>query len=472
MKKGIGAKICAVVMCSLMVILGGCGSTQTEEVQQNMTVFVETAKPRVGELVLQNRFVGSVSPAEQVMVIPLVSGEITETFFEVGDMVQEGDVLFTIDDEVAKLQVKQAQVGVQNARLNKENAEITKNNAALGVDSTIKSAQSQLNTQQELTQKQQQAQLDQLQQQLDSLYLQKDTTNLQLEALYKSWSDLDKYNQPTYEVENQVAQVKKSIEGLNLQIEALKKTIQDTNESYYTQNTEVYEQTRQQLANQIVSSQYQEQQAGVAVEVAQENIRNAQQSMDSAKLQLSYYTVTAPISGMIDAKNVTEHGFASSGNAAYIISDKESMQVTFHVSEDIRNTLYLGEDIIIERNGRQYGAKITEIAVAVGTQTGLFQIKAKVDADGNELPGGVSVTIIADTYRAQDSLLVPYSAIYYENGQSYLYVMKEGVAVKTYVQTGIFDEETIVITGGVTKEDDCIVSWSPQLADGVEVYTN
>ena len=82
------------------------------------------------------------------------------------------------------------------------------------------------------------------------------------------------------------------------------------------------------------------------------------------------------------------------------------------------------------------------------------------------------MTIIADTYRAQDSLLVPYSAIYYENGQSYLYVMKEGVAVKTYVETGIFDEETIVITGGVTKEDDCIVSWSPQLADGVEVYTN
>ena len=127
MKRRIGAKTCAVVMCSLMVILGGCCSTQTEEVQQDMAVFVETAKPRVGELVLQNRFVGSVSPAEQVMVIPLVSGEITETFFEVGDVVQEGDVLFTIDDEVAKLQVKQAQVGVQNARLNKENAEITKN---------------------------------------------------------------------------------------------------------------------------------------------------------------------------------------------------------------------------------------------------------------------------------------------------------------------------------------------------------
>ena len=41
--------------------------------------------------------------------------------------------------------------------------------------------------------------------------------------------------------------------------------------------------------------------------------------------------------------------------------------------------------------------------------------------------------------------------------------------MKTYVTTGIFDDENIEITGGVGLGDMVITSWSPRLLDGVEV---
>ena len=47
----------------------------------------------------------------------------------------------------------------------------------------------------------------------------------------------------------------------------------------------------------------------------------------------------------------------------------------------------------MERGNASYTGNITEIGVAVNQQTGLFQIKAAVNADGSALPSGVSVKL-------------------------------------------------------------------------------
>ena len=49
-------------------------------------------------------------------MIPKVSGEVTEKNFEVGDHVNEGDLLFTIDDTTAQIAVKQAQAQLTSAK--------------------------------------------------------------------------------------------------------------------------------------------------------------------------------------------------------------------------------------------------------------------------------------------------------------------------------------------------------------------
>jgi multidrug efflux pump subunit AcrA (membrane-fusion protein) len=145
------------------------------------------------------------------------------------------------------------------------------------------------------------------------------------------------------------------------------------------------------------------------------------------------------------------------------------MVVTFQVSESIMNTLKQDQKIVVERNGVEYEGVITEVGNAVNAQTGLFQIKAAVYADGSTLPSGVSVKITSDTYTAKDDIIIPYDAVYYENDGSYVYTVQDGCAVKTYVTTGIFDDTSIQITDGISEGDVVITSWSPRLLDGVEV---
>ena len=67
-------------------------------------------------MALDTDYIGTVSPEQQVYVTPLVSGTVTQVNYAVGDTVQEGDVLFKIDDEAAQLQVSSAKAAYSQAQ--------------------------------------------------------------------------------------------------------------------------------------------------------------------------------------------------------------------------------------------------------------------------------------------------------------------------------------------------------------------
>ena len=73
-------------------------------------------------------------------------------------------------------------------------------------------------------------------------------------------------------------------------------------------------------------------------------------------MQLENYTLTSPISGVIEQKNVDEFGMVSAGNPVYVISNKDSLTVTFYVSEAVKNQLVTGEKITLERSGETFDA--------------------------------------------------------------------------------------------------------------------
>ncbi len=107
------------LVLTMSVSMVGCGSSKKTETEK---VNVEVQTPQSGEVTLDTDYIGSVSPEQQVYVVPLVSGTVTQANYSVGDTVKEGDVLFKIDDEAAQLQMdnakatySQAQAGVNVA---------------------------------------------------------------------------------------------------------------------------------------------------------------------------------------------------------------------------------------------------------------------------------------------------------------------------------------------------------------------
>ncbi len=276
--------------------------------------------------------------------------------------------------------------------------------------------------------------------------------------------------------ESAYQQVKDGIESIDDGKEQLEESLADTYKSkeqaeaaFNITAEQIYSDTQKVVDANKKTAALGVDSAAASVNAAQVGMEGAQVAIDSAEYQLDMYTLTAPISGVIEAVNVEAHDYASPGNPAFVISNKDTMTITFYVSEGIRNTLYVGQKVQADRNGKLYDAAITEIGSMIDQTTGLFAVKACVSAPDESLLTGCSVKVIAETYSQDNALLIPYDAVYYDDSQPYVYVAVNNIVERRDIETGIFDENTMTVLSGLTAEDQLITSWSANLRDGAEI---
>lgn len=113
-----------VIVLLLFFIFGGKGNGDAEA-----QTYTETAAVRmdITETIEQS---GVVEPYERYEITSLVKGEIMDSPFEEGDLVNEGDTLYRIDDEDAQLTIEKTQNSIERAQmtLDETNKDISKLN--------------------------------------------------------------------------------------------------------------------------------------------------------------------------------------------------------------------------------------------------------------------------------------------------------------------------------------------------------
>lgn len=130
--------------------------------------------------------------------------------------------------------------------------------------------------------------------------------------------------------------------------------------------------------------------------------------------------------------------------------------------------MQVGDKLTVEKGGKTYSGEVLEISTMVDQQTGLFLIKGSIEQAG-DLYTGTTVKVTATTQRIENAMVVPLDVVYYESGKPYVYLVQDGTAKKTFIETGLYDTEKIEVTGGLTGESHLITTWSSQLKDGSKV---
>ena len=513
------------IIMTLSMSTVACG--KKEEKTEISKVAVEVENPTTGELTNDTTYIGTVEPQQQVYVTPKVSGTVTAAYFEVGDTVKEGDVLFKIDDEAAQLQMKSAEASYSQAE-----AGVT---AATSGSRDLQNYQTEEQIRQ-LKEKLSDADdsIDDMEDDLDKLREQKKTANSQVSSTHTTVDQLTE----SLGVQNEAVETaKKELEKAKTALEEAKKAgSNETSESGEEGNEETsvvdtsvqeaavktaeanlqaaqnkVEATTSQLAiakqglstaqaalNSIESGKTQLksgiEQLKDGKDTIQDNLNTAEQTysitqnevypetdatyaaqlqaasvgVDSAKMQLDFYTVKAPISGVVEAANVKKEDMAAAGNPAYIISNKDSMTVTFNVTEKAKNTMNVGDHVTVERNGETFDGTITEIGTMAGQQTKLFQVKATIPGAGDKLPNGVSVKVSATTEKEDGNTLVPFDALYFSGGDAYVYCVVDNKLVRTSVTVGLMDDDYAIIEEGLDTDSLVVSNWSSKLRNGAD----
>lgn len=250
-------------------------------------------------------------------------------------------------------------------------------------------------------------------------------------------------------LDSSIAQAEASRDTTQKTIDFYQDNLKDAQVSYGISNGQAYQDTASSLATQIAA-------ADVGVR--------------SAQLQLEYYSPTSPISGTVVSRSVERYGLAQPGYAAYVISNQDAMNITFSVSGQVKDSLYIGMPVKIEKDGAEYEATVIEIGEAVESQTGgLFTVKAVTDVGGDKLSSGSAVKLTVDTFRTENALLIPYDAVHFESEQAYVFVIEDGKAVRTPVTVGLINDDTVEITEGLREGAQLVATWSSQLEDGARV---
>lgn len=512
--------IVSIFVLSLVFCLTGCNSTEnTEEATEDKRITVKVDTPKISSIENSGDFIGTVQSEEQVYVMSKLSGDVTETFFEVGDYVNEGDLLFTVDDTSAQIQLKQANASLSSANASLNTAKAGVNTANANINYQTASVTESF-AKSDTTEKQLQLSIDQAEvnfrnNEINIGTLDNTLTNLkdklndvndgidalkpQLEGAKAEYAAAlsDAQSKPTDPAKQEAANAKKSIldtyssnlSSLESSKDSLESSIKQTEASISTaknsncliveqadiardQKSDYQNYTRATIGNGGLASLAQAQagvvQAEAGVVQSKAGITQAQAAVDAAKLQLDYANVTAPVSGIITSKGVTKNNMTSTGSVAYTIMSDGSKFVVFYVSEDIMRELQVGQSITVEKNNEELEAVITENPQVADANTGLFMVKARVN--GNEdLVSGIKVKLNMTTKHADNVMTLPIDAVYHESEKSFVYTYVNGKANKVYVETGLYDDEKIEIISGITTDDQVITTWSSQLRNGSEV---
>lgn len=124
--KRITCSVLAANMIFSAVALTGCGSKDVKEVSTEEVitkVSVEAATPATNNIEIDSDFIGTVEADKETSIIPKISGEVTAKNFEVGDYVNAGDLLFTIDDSAMQINKQQAEASIEQAAAGVNSAE-------------------------------------------------------------------------------------------------------------------------------------------------------------------------------------------------------------------------------------------------------------------------------------------------------------------------------------------------------------
>ncbi|MGI5966955.1 MULTISPECIES: efflux RND transporter periplasmic adaptor subunit [Anaerotruncus] len=416
---------------------------------QPSQVIVQAQLPQSGEISHSTEFIGTVEPDEVVTVTPKVSGTVLKTYFEVGDTVKKGDLLYELDPVDIQLSLTAAEAQLEANRISAEVG------LGSGYDAQIIQAKSSLDAAQKAYNTARANLKDWDDANDDSLrMLEKEITKL--ETAIKSETDKDKLE----ELEKQLSLAKANYNERD----------DDDDPNHRALRTAF---TNAQISYNAAKDAYDlvvGQARSDAELTTDASLKAAEAGLAAQQKQLEYTKVYSPIDGVIEQKNVTEHQVSGAGSPVYYtVSNKTLMVVKFSVSETAVQNIEPGDKVVMEKSGQTFDGTVTEVATMADPASGLFVVKAAVDADDIPLHTGSTVKISAQTEKSPDAILVPLDSVYYDEGEAYVYTYVDGVAKRTPVTTGISNKEVIEITSGLTSDDQVITTWHPKLLDGAAV---
>ncbi|WP_186446160.1 efflux RND transporter periplasmic adaptor subunit [Paenibacillus cremeus] len=395
-----------------LAIIAGCKSSGPEEQPAGSEQTLKTIKV---EKVVKQRIADPVVRAGEVQfapydVIAKMGGEVQQVLKKRGDLVQEGDVIMTLDSSDAKFQRDKAAMAVENA----QNA---------------------------ITQAKVQAQkeVEKSKAELRSAIQKSEQSVVELTRSYnKARNDLD-VGQAT---KIQVSQAESQLNNARRDLEQLK-------------------QQQQQIPQPTVSTK--------DLELS---LREAQMSLQEAEKAVAALDVKAPVSGILTEMPVEARMSLQPGAKIGLIQKLSPTVIKAQLTEDQTKLVNAKSQLSFTVQGASqiFKGKVSYLSKVIDPETKSYELDVESAInDMTTMKPGMKVQLQLTDEQDQMALVVPTYSIVKEGEDSSAFVLTGDTVEKRKLQLGRLNDPFQEVLGGVAEGELVITSNPAQLKDKEKV---
>jgi len=207
-------------------------------------------------------------------------------------------------------------------------------------------------------------------------------------------------------------------------------------------------------------------------ETARFSLETAEIQWKEAQLNLDYTLIKSPISGRIGERLAKIGRRIQPTDKLFSVVNYNEMIAVVYVPEKNLGQLKLGQKAIVYSDhipNENFDAWIKRLSPVVDPASGTFKVTVGVRNRQSMLRPGmfVNVQIIVDTHK--DVVLIPKTAIVYENEYMYVYIVRDGIAHKIRLTPGFADNEKVESLKDIEPGDKIIIIGQAGMKDDTPV---
>jgi len=187
-------------------------------------------------------------------------------------------------------------------------------------------------------------------------------------------------------------------------------------------------------------------------------VSNTEETLKQLEGELDKYTIKAPVSGTILKRNAKTGDLATAATALATLSSGDTINVNVDIDEKYISKVSVGQSAAVtqtfDAKGTVYSGVVKEINNSGTVTNGVTYYTVKISLDRQDgLKDGMNVNVSILVNSKKNSLLVPKA--YLINGNQ-IEVLEKGKTVKKDVKVGISDSKKAEIVSGLSETDEVV----------------
>jgi multidrug efflux system membrane fusion protein len=238
------------------------------------------------------------------------------------------------------------------------------------------------------------------------------------------------------------------------------------------------------LAQGLIAAQQLDTQKAL-VQQYEGTVASDEAQVSTAKLNLQYTHIVAPVSGQVGLRQVDQGNYVTPGdpNGIVVVTQLQPVSVIFPLPEDnlpaIQKRLRVGAVLSVEAYDRANTTKLADGSLQsldnlIDTTTGTIKMRALFDNQDGALFANqfVNIRLLQDVLK--DQVIIPVAAVQHgaPNGVNSTFVYRvnadQTVSVRP-ITTGTADGERVAVVAGLRAGDLVVTEGGDRLRDGATV---